>query len=51
MKKINTSPRAQARRQRALDRFSVDPARATKDAAYNERKTQELKALQSRLGV
>lgn len=50
MKKINTSPRAQARRQRALDRFRVDRAR-TDDTAYTERKAQELKALQSRLGV
>lgn len=50
MKKITTDPRAQARRQRALDRFSVDPARAAKDTAYNDRKTQELNALKSRLG-
>lgn len=49
MKKINTSPQAQARRKRALDRFTM-PA-ATADAALIARKQQELDALRSRLGL
>jgi len=54
MKKINTSLRAQARRTRALERFSISAERSadkTDGPAYTERKTQELNALKSRLGV
>ncbi len=54
MKKINTSLRAQARRTRALERFSISAERSADKAdgpAYTERKTQELNALKSRLGV
>ena len=50
MKKINTSPRAQARRTRALSRFTLDASRHD-DAAYQTRKAAELAALKSRLGV
>ena len=48
MKKINTSPQVQARRARALARFTV---RADGNEAYQTRKAQELAALKSRLGV
>ena len=48
MKKVNTSPRAQARRQRALQRFSVNPKGSPE---YQARKAAELAALKSRLGV
>lgn len=48
MKKVNTSPRAQARRQRALQRFTVKPDGSPEYAA---RKAQELAALKQRLGV
>ena len=52
MKKVNTSPRAQARRARALARFSIN-SRHTPESnpGYNERKATELAALKSRLGV
>lgn len=48
MKKVNTSPRAQARRARALARFTVDP-KGTPE--YQARKATELAALKQRLGV
>ena len=48
MKKINTSPKAQARRARALARFTVHPEGTPE---YQARKAQELAALKSRLGV
>ncbi len=48
MKKINTSPKVQARRARALARFTVSPK---DDPDYQARKAQELAALKSRLGV
>ena len=48
MKKINPSLKAQARRQRALARFTVHP---DGNDAYQARKAQELAALKSRLGV
>ena len=53
MKKVNTSPRAQARRARALARFSINPSKLKADDAngYNERKATELASLKSRLGV
>ena len=50
MKKINKSVKHQARRQRALDRFSLDKSRHD-DSAYQTRKAQELEALKSALGV
>lgn len=50
MKKVNTSPRAQARRQRALARFIINPEPLNKEG-YAERKAQELAALKQRLGV
>ena len=48
MKKINTTIKAQARRARALARFTV---LAGGNEAYQARKAQELAALKSRLGV
>lgn len=48
MKKVNTSPRAQARRQRALERFTTKPNGTPE---YQARKATELAALKSRLGV
>ena len=48
MKKINKSVQKQARRQRALDRFTVN---TSGDTAYQTRKAQELAALKSSLGV
>lgn len=53
MKKVNMSPRAQARRQRALQRFTLNPSKLKADdkSGYNERKAVELAALKSRLGV
>lgn len=53
MKKVNTSPRAQARRQRALQRFTLNPSKLKADDAngYSARKAQELAALKQRLGV
>ena len=51
MKKINTSVKAQARRTRALTRFTVSAERAQDDKGYAERKATELVALKSRLGV
>lgn len=48
MKKVNTSPRAQARRQRALARFTAKPNGTPE---YNERKAQELASLKQRLGA
>ena len=53
MKKVNTSPRAQARRQRALARFTVNASKLEADDAngYKARKDQELAALKARLGV
>ncbi len=48
MKKVNTSPRAQARRQRALQRFTLNP-KGTPE--YQARKATELAALKSRLGA
>lgn len=51
MKKISKSPRVQARRQRALDRFTIDAQRAKADAAYAARKDQELASLKSLLSV
>jgi hypothetical protein len=53
MKKVNTSPRAQARRTRALARFTLNPSKLKADDAsgYKARKDQELAALKQRLGV
>lgn len=52
MKKVNMSPRAQVRRQRALQRFTVKPITGSElDKSYQERKAVELAALKSRLGV
>jgi hypothetical protein len=51
MKKINTSPRAQARRTRALTRFTINAERAESDKGYAERKAVELSALKKILGV
>ena len=54
MKKVNTSPRAQARRQRALARFHLDPAKVNDNKhgdAYLARKEVERLALKQRLGV
>lgn len=48
MKKVNTSSRAQARRQRALARFTVNP-KGTPE--YQARKAQELASLKQRLGA
>jgi len=50
MKKITHTVKQQARRQRALNRFSLDPTRRD-DAAYQARKEQELVALRSALGA
>lgn len=50
MKKINKSVQVQARRQRALDRFTLDKSRHD-DATYQARKHEELAALKSALGV
>jgi hypothetical protein len=51
MKKAPTrNARAQDRRRRALDRFTIDPTRASKDADYAKRKAQEKSALEARLG-
>lgn len=50
MKKVIKSPRVQARRQRALDRFTLDKSRLD-DKAYIARKDQELTALKSALGA
>jgi hypothetical protein len=41
-----THPQKRARRQRALERFSVNEARAARDPAYAERKAIELRSLQ-----
>ncbi len=53
MKKVNTSPRAQARRARALARFTLNESKFKADDAngYKARKDQELAALKQRLGV
>lgn len=52
MKKVNTSPRAQARRARALARFTVKPVTGSElDKGYQARKAVELAALKARLGV
>lgn len=56
MKKVNTSPKAQARRARALERFTL-PAwtgKGTPTPEFNallQRKEAELKALKQRLGI
>ncbi len=51
MKKVNMSVRAQARRKRALQRFTLIPSKLKDDKnGYNERKHVELAALKSRLG-
>lgn len=49
MKKVMKDAKSQARRQRALDRFSVDPKRKT-DEEYMARKTTELASLERALG-
>lgn len=41
----------QARRQRALDRFSILESRAAKDPEYKQRKEAELASLKRALGV
>lgn len=53
MKKVNTSPRAQARRKGAYERFAINPSKLKADDAngYKARKDQELAALKARLGV
>ena len=48
MKKVMKDARRQARRQGALERFSIDKSRKD-DAAYMARKHIELAALQARL--
>lgn len=48
MKKLNTSPKRQARRQRALDRFTISPS-GNKD--YIARKEQELASLKRALNL
>lgn len=45
MKKVMKDAPRQARRQRALDRFSIDPKRKT-DEEYMARKHEELASLQ-----
>lgn len=44
-------PNKRARRQGALDRFSVNEARAAEDATYAKAKTAELRSLRARLGL
>lgn len=51
MKKINLSPKAQARRQGALARFSSDKKRAARDPEYAQRKEAELAAQRARVGT
>lgn len=52
MKKISHSLKKQARRQRALDRFTVKPTTSSElDKAYLVRKAVELAALKTALGV
>ena len=41
----------QARRQRALERFTIDGERAKKDPEYKQRKEAELASLKRALGV
>lgn len=48
MKKVMKDAPRQARRQRALDRFSIDPKRKT-DPEYMARKHAELASLQRAL--
>lgn len=50
MKKITHTAKQQARRQRALARFTINPARRD-DPDYVARKERELAALKSALGV
>jgi len=51
MKKVNHSVMKQARRQRALNRFTIKPVTGTElDKGYQARKTQELAALHRALG-
>jgi len=53
MKKANTSPQAQARRRRALERFNIAPQGTTSAdeyAKYVARKEIERAALLSRVG-
>jgi hypothetical protein len=51
MKKAPLSQAHQARRRRALERFSFDEAKAAKDPKYAERKAIELASLKARLGI
>lgn len=53
MKKVNTSVRAQARRQGAYERFALNASKLKADDAngYKARKATELAALKARLGV
>jgi hypothetical protein len=50
MKKIAHTPKQQARRTRALARFTIDPERLD-DAEYVARKEQERTALKAHLGA
>ncbi len=49
-KRITTHPKRRARRERALDRFTVDKARAAKDTKYAGAKATELNSLKRSLG-
>ena len=51
MKKITSTVKQQARRQRALNRFHYDAVKETADSTYKARKDQELAALKTRLGA